>query len=106
MNLRVADPLTKFPILVRGGVLPTKYSKITFGDWGGPTKIGEGNLKESHSIEKECWAIFCGTDFFVFFVSSGFSGVQGLKDDFVKICGVRQDWRCKRVNLTVFFQLP
>jgi len=54
MNLRVADPLTKFPILVRGGVPPTKYSHITFGDWGRPAKIGEGNLRESHSIEKEC----------------------------------------------------
>ena len=56
---------------------------------------------ESHSIGKECWAIFCGTDFFVFLVFPGFSGVhaggpggsQGLEDDFVKMCGVQQDRR-------------
>jgi len=29
----------------------------------------------------------------VFLVFPGFSGVQGLEDDFVKTCGVRQDQR-------------
>ena len=30
---------------------------------------------------------------FFFLVFPGFSGVQGLEDDFVKMCGVRQDQR-------------
>ena len=57
-----------------GEVLPLpnipKHSQITYGE-GRPAKIGEESRRDSYSIGKECWAIFCGTDFFSFLSQFG-----------------------------------
>jgi len=43
-------------------------------------------------LEKSVEPFFVVLIFVVLLVFPGFSGIQGLEDDFVKMCGVQQDW--------------